>query len=123
MQRMHAVLTELFILQDGGATGEAQAFTAQALKCIHQTALDEGDWRLGWRLLGIKDPLERSKFAGSETDMEVLYTHMKTLNELEDKMKKRRGEGWASEDRGGGEEGEGGAGGGQLKGAGKTGTK
>ncbi len=52
------------------------------MKGLHQTALDEGNWRVGRSLTGLPDPISRRVFGGTEAEMEVAANYLKAIDEL-----------------------------------------
>ena len=60
----------------------AQAMLVQALKALHQVALDKGDWASATLLWPGEDPTVGEHFGGSETEMRHVHSYRKSLSEL-----------------------------------------
>ena len=98
---MHCMLSEIFLRLDNGATLEAQALTCQCRKACHQTLLDEGEWRTSWLLTTLPDPLMRSRFGGTEKELEAVAAYARSLDLLEQTVRRDRGRDHEDDDRGG----------------------
>jgi hypothetical protein len=68
---------------DRGRPLTAQCLLTQSMKAVHQCVLDDGAWTNAWLLTGIEDPYLRTRWGGSETEMEVVSSYNKVLDELE----------------------------------------
>ncbi len=88
---MHAVLAEIFPRLDEGRPLEAQALTVHCLKSVHQCFLDDGDGRLAWSLSTIPDPINKIRFGGTEKELEIVSAYTKSLDQLEEVMRRERG--------------------------------
>ncbi len=64
---------------------------AQAMKVTHQAALDEGDWRLARRLNTLRDPLQRTRFGGTEKELECIAAYPRAMKDLESRMRREKG--------------------------------
>ena len=84
------MLAEIFQRLDSGLYLEAEALTVQCLKACHQTFLDEGDWRTGWLLTTLPDPLARTRFGGSEKELEAVASYTKALDSVEQTVRRER---------------------------------
>ena len=91
LQRMHYMLCELFVRLDAGRADESQALTVQCPKAVHQAQLDDGDWKMAWLLTNLRDPLQRTRFGGSERELEAIASFTRAMDDLEVRMKKERG--------------------------------
>ena len=91
LQRMHFMLGEVLVLMDSGRVAEAEALVCQCLKATHQAALDDGDWRVAWHLTGLRDPLLRQRWGGTERELETIAAYSKAMEDLATRMKKEHG--------------------------------
>jgi len=58
----------------------------QNMKAKHQTLLHNGDWKAGWLLTGIPDPLKAREFAGSPSEMAVISGYLSGMADLHKKV-------------------------------------
>jgi hypothetical protein len=91
LQRCHFMMCEIFTLMDSGRSMEAQALVCQCMKSLHQTAIDQGDWSLSWHLSTLRDPFQRTRFGGSERELEAIASYTRAIDDLEQRMRKERG--------------------------------
>ncbi len=84
------MLCEIFTLMDSGRSLEAQALVCQCMISLHQTAIDQTDWSLSWHLRTLRDPFERTRFGGSERELEALASYTRAIDDLEQRMRKER---------------------------------
>ena len=63
------------------------AFLVQLRKCLHQVALDNGDWKKAWQFLPIRDPLSRPEFSGTPREPNAIHKWQKALNGLKGNKK------------------------------------
>ena len=82
LQRSFILLMEILELLEAGHVPQARALCVQAAKAHWQTAIDGGQWHIGWQLTGIHDPLRRRVFAGIPTEMEVAAEYVRGLEDL-----------------------------------------
>ena len=82
LHRCHGMLAELFQLQLEGKTDHAAAYTVQAMKVLHQVAIDGGSWASAELLLPLGEGIEVSHFGGSEKEMVAIHAYHKALKEL-----------------------------------------
>ncbi len=61
------------------------------MKSLHQTAIDQGDWSLSWHLSTLRDPFQRTRFGGSERELEAIASYTRAIDDLEQRMRKERG--------------------------------
>ena len=52
------------------------------MKCLHQVALNQGSFKVGWALTGLHDPCKKKQHAGMAVEMEVVNEYLKTQEEL-----------------------------------------
>ena len=83
MWRVHHALSHVLQLQVAGEHVKATALTVQLSKALHQTALDQGTWKVAAKMLPFTDPLQRVEFAGSAREMKAIQKHLKGLKELQ----------------------------------------
>ena len=67
------------------------------MKCLHQTAIDQGNFEAGWLLTGLSDPLRRERFGGEPEELEIVSQYTHALDEVEKRARKGAGRG-ADED-------------------------
>ena len=87
LQRCYILFANILELLEQGQPLQAQALTVQSMKATHQCVLNNGNWKLGWPLTGIQDPLTRRKFAGSATELELMANFVQAEEEVEKKSK------------------------------------
>ena len=81
--RCYHILSEVLDMWDlQQKPAPAKALICQAMKCLHQVALDKGDWQIGGLLLLQPDPLALAEFGGEEREMEDVYRYRRSLREL-----------------------------------------
>lgn len=90
LHRIHHMLSELFSVMDQDRLEEAQALTVQCFKGVHQTMLDDGDWRMGWHLTTLRDPLAKVRFGGAERELEAVAAYTRALDELDTRLRKEK---------------------------------
>ena len=79
-------LLHILELLEQGQPLQAQALTVQSMKATHQCVLNNGNWKLGWPLTGLQDPLARRKFAGSATELELMANFVHAKEEVVNKI-------------------------------------
>lgn len=90
MQRVGLILAEVLKELRSGLVLQASAQTVAAIKACHQVALDDGSWKHAWILAGMvpgSAPGDRLRFAGTETEVEMVANYVKTMDELEKSAK------------------------------------
>ena len=87
LQRCYILFANILELLEQGQPLQAQALTIQSMKATHQCVLNNCNWKLGWPLTGIQDPLARRKFAGSATELELMANFVQAEEEVEKKSK------------------------------------
>jgi len=87
--RCHHLLSDVLQLLDAQENEAAMGLTVQALKALHQVALDGGAWETALLLLPDDDPLSKPAFGGEERELEAAYTYKKSLQELRAKQTSR----------------------------------
>ena len=80
--RCHFWLSEILSLLSNQRFDHAEAYTVQALKALHQTALDKGAWETALLLMPTPDPLAHLEFAGTESEMLAVAQYRKGLEDL-----------------------------------------
>ena len=53
------------------------------LRCLHQVALDSGNWEVGWMLTTLKDPLSRRRWGGEPGHLETAADYLRAVQDLE----------------------------------------
>ena len=76
------MLSEVLQLLVNQRYQHATAYTVQALKALHQVALDQGAWENALLLLPTPDPLQTDEFAGTEEEMLAVAKYRKGLTDL-----------------------------------------
>ncbi len=74
-------------LIDKGKAAQAGALVTQAMKALHKVTLDEGNWRVGWLLTGLPDPVGRKVFGGGEEELEVAANYIKAVEDLQKRIR------------------------------------
>lgn len=82
LHRCHGMLSEIFQMQLQGHHDHATAYTAQALKCLHQVAIDGGSWLAAEHFLPIGEALDSTAQAGAEEEMIAIHGALKAKKEL-----------------------------------------
>ncbi len=82
-KRIHHHLSHILGLSLKGRVLESQAYTCQLLKCLHQLAIDKGDWRVALLMLPGEDPCGRPAFAASEGELERIVAYQESLKKLQ----------------------------------------
>ena len=90
LQRCHYLLSEILELMLAEKWERAALQVVLSLKSIHQTALDNGDWQVGWMLSQLPDPLSKPKFGGSAEELGHVTAYLKSMAELEKNTEKLR---------------------------------
>ena len=65
----------------------AALMTVLTLRCLHQVALDSGNWEVGWMLTTLKDPLSRRRWGGEPGHLESATDYLRAVQELEKRTK------------------------------------
>jgi hypothetical protein len=58
-----------------GIGSHGPAFAIQLAKCLHQLALDKGDWQNGLLLLPAPDALSAPSLGGEEAELAVIQSY------------------------------------------------
>ena len=66
------------------------------LRCLHQVALDSGNWEVGWMLTTLKDPLSRRRWGGEPGHLETAADYLRAVQDLE---KRTRQVAWGNWDQ------------------------
>ena len=69
----------------------AAAQSARNLRALHQVCLDNGEWKTGWELTYLPDPLARKRFGGTARELETIGAYQLALDNIE-KGKKHKDE-------------------------------
>ena len=89
--RCQFILCELLdIYNEVGSeeTAPLGAVIVQSIKCLHQVALDHGDWSTAQWLLPTPDPSGRSDFGGDEQELRWIHAYKKSMKDLKAKVAK-----------------------------------
>ena len=83
LQRVHFHVSHILdrLLHD--RPDQAAAYAAQLCRAVHQVVLDGGGWDSASLLLPKTDPLQKTLFGGSQTEMEIVANYRDTLKKLE----------------------------------------
>ena len=84
--RCHFAASECLQHHVEGRDAHTGAFLALLCQCLHQVALDGGDWGSGALLLPSEDPLSRTPFGGDEQALQEVYTYRKAMRDLKTKQ-------------------------------------
>ena len=79
--RCHMMLFRILQLLMKKDVDHASAYTVQALKCLHQVALDGGKWDSAELFLPY-DTTDLQAFAGNEGEMVSIHSYQKAMREL-----------------------------------------
>jgi hypothetical protein len=82
LNRCHAHFGDVLAALKKNDKGMAIVVCVQAMKCLHQVLLDQGDWRTGVLYMPTPDPLSRKVFGGLEEEAETIATYRKALADL-----------------------------------------
>ncbi len=55
----------------------------QLLRCLHQVAIDDGSWSTSALLLPAADPIDKVRFGGSYSQLEVVAAYRGAVRKLE----------------------------------------
>ena len=80
--RAYYMMSEVLQFLMAGKVMHTTAYAVQSMKCMHQVALDKGDWGVTLHLLPTANPLEKAEFGGDEQELEFIHSYMKALREL-----------------------------------------
>eukprot|EP00929_Paragymnodinium_shiwhaense_P109643 TRINITY_DN7611_c0_g2_i2.p2 TRINITY_DN7611_c0_g2~~TRINITY_DN7611_c0_g2_i2.p2 ORF type:complete len:428 (-),score=116.78 TRINITY_DN7611_c0_g2_i2:726-1985(-) len=86
--RTHHMFAEALELMEANKHVHARAYVIQCLKALHQTALDNGDWRHAALIVPTPDPLHRPAFGGDEQELSWIHAYHKSMKELKGSHKK-----------------------------------
>ena len=84
--RCHFMLGHILEKLEQGQTEQAAATCVQALKAVHQTALDGGSWNCSTLLLPYEDPLARDLFGGDEDEMMATAAWNRGVRDLQSQV-------------------------------------
>ena len=87
--RMFFILCELLQeIDEGQSLDVLGSMVVADLKCLHQVALDDGDWAKGELFLETPDPLAVELYAGEPAEMESIAKYRKAHRQLRQKSVK-----------------------------------
>ena len=90
LQRCHYMLSETLELMLKEKWEKAALQLVLNLKAIHQTALDGGDWSVGWMLTHLADPFTKQRFGGDPEELGHVTAYLKSMADLEKHSEKLR---------------------------------
>ena len=70
-----------------GKPHSALAQLVQNMKAIHQSTLDNGNWKNAWLLTGLVDPGQRRRFGGTEEELEIVNAYGKMIEDLDRRLR------------------------------------
>ena len=82
LHKCHTMFSTVLQLQIAGEHKHATAYTVQALKALHQVALDQGRWDAAELLLLLGETQDLANFGGTEGEMVAIHGFQKALREL-----------------------------------------
>ena len=83
LHRCHKLFSEIVQLEAQGKSAHAWALAIQCCKCLHQVALDGGDWSNADLLIPIAEGLDTGKFGGTERELAAVHSYRKAVKELQ----------------------------------------
>ena len=83
LQRVHFMMSETLELMLKQKWERAALQLVLNLKALHQTALDGGDWSVGWLLSHLPDPFNKQRFGGDAEELSHVTAYLKSMAELE----------------------------------------
>ncbi len=89
--RMHFTLSRLLSLAESQQPELLAGTLVQALKALHQVAIDGGSWSNAALLLPWEDPLSKELWAGSDGEMEAAVKYTRGVKDLSLKVALREG--------------------------------
>jgi hypothetical protein len=92
MKRIHHHLHHCLALSLKGQRRQSEAYQAQLLRAVWQSALDGADWSTASLLLPGEDPISRVATAATETEMEAIVAYQEAQRKLKKKEAPRAGE-------------------------------
>ena len=95
LQRCHFMFSEVLELMLKEKWERAALQVVLCLKSLHQTAVDGGDWSVGWLLCHLNDPLNKAKFGGSVEELGHVTSYLKSMAELQRNTEKLRNSSYA----------------------------
>ena len=91
LHRMYLMQLHVMKYLLDGKPKMAAAQSARNLRALHQVCLDNGEWRTGWELTYLVDPLARKRFGGTARELETIGAYQSALENIE-KIKKPKEE-------------------------------
>jgi len=85
LHRVHFHLSHILGLSLKGKKRQAEAYTVQLLRSLHQVSLDNGMWSTASLLLPRPDPIYRENFGATETELEAVVGYQEALKKLKGK--------------------------------------
>ena len=93
MRRVHAMLCHILEADQAAESRDdhmyVRALMVQCLKALHEFA-QQGDWRTAWPLTHMPDPIQHSSLGGTEVEMEIVLSVLKTKEDLKARTKAAR---------------------------------
>ena len=80
--RVHWLVSEVLQAALAEEHEYVKAYLVQILKCLHQVALDSGEWTTANLLLPTEDPLAPDEFGGEPEELQVAYNYVSAMKEL-----------------------------------------
>jgi len=85
LHRVHFHLSHILGLSLKGKKKQAEAYTVQLLRSLHQVSLDNGMWSTASLLLPRPDPIYRENFGATETELEAVVGYQEALKKIRNK--------------------------------------
>ena len=85
LHRVHFHLSHILGLSLKGKKKQAEAYTVQLLRSLHQVSLDNGMWSTAALLLPRPDPIYRENFGATETELEAVVGYQEALKKIRSK--------------------------------------
>eukprot|EP00435_Cladocopium_sp_Y103_P016971 s147_g4.t1 len=90
LQRCHYLMSETLELMLKEKWERAALQLVLNLKSLHQTALDGGDWSVGWLLCHLPDPFAKQRFGGDAEELQHVTAYLKSMSDLQRNTEKLR---------------------------------
>lgn len=82
LHRCHGIFCEVLQLQLSEHHDHATALVVQALKCLHQVAVDNGSWTAAEMFLPVGETVDRATWSGEIDEMQAIHSFLKGTKEL-----------------------------------------
>ena len=66
-----------------GQHKQAAAQNVRNLKALHQVALDGGEWKTGWELTFLPNPLQKQRLGGTAAELEAIGAYQVALDSID----------------------------------------